>query len=98
MARHESDALAPCLLHLRREAPDRVIPGDGLPLAVPRPLQRTGDAVGVVEPLQTRLAARAQPSVVDRRLGVPLELHDAALAHLGVQPAPRRALPARPAA
>src|SRR3989454_9725287 len=42
MARHEDDPLAPRLFHLRCEAPDGVIPGDGLPPAVPRPPPRTG--------------------------------------------------------
>src|SRR5579884_3587015 len=56
--------------------------------------QRGRDPVGVVEALERRLAPRAQPAPVHRRFGVALELDDAALAHLGVQPAARRALAA----
>ena len=91
----ECDAFAARLLHLRLQATDRVVPGELLPLSVRSPRHRIGHAVGIVEPLQRGLAARAEPALVDRRLGVPLELDHATFAYLGVQPASGRALATR---
>src|SRR5438445_118377 len=44
--------------------------------------ERSGEPVRMIKPLQRRLAARAQGPLADRVVGVPLELHDAALAVL----------------
>src|SRR5207245_10541053 len=66
-----------------------------LPLAVRPAGHWLGDAIRVIEPLERRLAARAEPALVDRRLRVALELDHPTLAHLGVQPAPSRAFAAR---
>src|SRR5690606_1366724 len=38
---------------------------------------------GVVQPLQRRLASRAEGAAIDRVLGIPLELDGATVAHLG---------------
>ncbi len=90
----EDDTLAPGRLDLSGETSDRVVPRELLPLAGRRPGHRVGDAIGVVQALKRRLAARAQPPLVDRRVGIPLELDHPAFADLGVQPASGRALAA----
>ncbi len=92
---HESDPLAACLLHLPLQPPDRVLPGELLPLPVRAAGHGIGDAVGIVESLKPGLAPRAEPPLVDRRLRVALELHHPAFAHLGVQPAARRTFATR---
>ena len=74
------------------DALDRIIPRYRLELAVRSPRQRLAHPVGVVHALERGLPARAQLALVDRVLGVPLHLHHAALAHPGVEAAPRRTL------
>ena len=90
----ERDPLAARLLHFRLQPADRVLPGEFLPLTVRTAGHGIGDSVGIVEPLERGLAARAEPPLIDRRIRVALELDDAAFAHLGVQPAPGRAFAA----
>ena len=53
------------------------------------------NAIGIVEPLQRRLAARAEPAAIDRRVGIPLELHRPPLANAHTHAAAGRAFAAR---
>src|SRR5439155_537404 len=82
------------LLHLRLQPVDGVLPGEFPPLAVRTAGHGIGDAVGIVESLEPGLAPRAEPPLVDRRLGVPLELDHAAFADFRLQPTAGRALAA----
>ena len=90
--RDEGDALAAGFFHLGLQASQRIVPAELLPGAVRTARHRIGDPIGVVQALERRLPARAQAALVDGRLGVALELDHPALAHLGVHPAPGRAL------
>src|SRR5207237_3717496 len=92
--RDERDPLAPRFLYFGLQASYGVVPCDLLPLAVGAAGHRIRDAIGVVKALQRGLPARAQPTLIDGRLGVALELDHSALAPLGVEPAPGRALTA----
>ena len=94
-ARDEDGSGAARLLHFGAEPRDRLVPRERLPPAVGAARHRVRDAVRVVEPLERRLTAGAEPSLVERGLGIPLELDHASLAHLGVQSAPGGALAAR---
>ena len=94
ISRDESDALATGGLDLGTEPRQRVVPGDRLQLSLRAARQWLGNTVRIVDPLQRRLAAGAEVTVVDRRLGVPLELDHAPFAYLGVDAAPARALAA----
>src|SRR5262249_53203286 len=61
----------------RDELADRFVPAHGLEVAaaaVAVPLQRLRDAIGVIRDLDRRLAARTQPPVADRILGLAFEL------------------------
>src|SRR5438552_2894458 len=91
----EHDPPTARFLHLPREPADGIVPRQLLPLAVRPAGHWLGDAIGVVQPLQRRLAARAEPPLVDGGFRVALELDHAAFAHLGVQPAPGGAFAAR---
>src|SRR3989442_11965085 len=74
---HERDPLAARLLQLRLQPTDCVLPGEFLPLTIRTAGHGIGHSVGIVESLKPRLAARAKPPLVDRRLRVALELHHA---------------------
>src|SRR6058998_848016 len=50
--------------------------------------------LGIVESLEPGLAPRAEPPLVDRRLGIPLELDHAAFADFRLQPTAGRAFAA----
>ena len=65
-AGQEHDAFALRLPHLRHEPLDRAVPIDVFEGAVRVPHQRVRYAIGVVEPLERRLAARAQAPAIDR--------------------------------
>ena len=70
------------------------VPGELAPRAV-LPGHRSGDAVGIVEPLEPSLPARAQPAAVDGVRGIALDLDGATLARLDQDTAAGGALAAR---
>jgi len=78
---------------LAQEA-DRGVPLDRLPGTVLLD-HRAAEAIGVVEPLHRRLAARAQRPAIERMFGIALELRRATVARLGDDAAAGRALAAR---
>ena len=85
--------LPPASVSLPASRRDRVVPGD-LAEAGRRRRAAIGrlDAARIVQPLQRRLAAGAELALIDRVLGIALELDRAALAGAHVQAAPRVAL------
>ncbi len=93
-AREEDDSLPPRLAHLGGESLERAVPIDGFERPARVPHHRMGDAIGVVEPLERRLAARAQPPPIDRGVGIAFELDGPPLAHAHAHPATRRTFPA----
>ena len=80
------------LAHLAGEPRDRVVPADLGERAVGAAQHRRPDAARVVEPLERRLAARAELALVDRVLGIALQLDRATLAGPDVHAAARGAL------
>src|SRR5207247_1573548 len=91
---HEDDALPARVGHLLRQELDRLLPSGLLQPAARPPHLRAREPVGVVQPLETGLAAGAEPPVVDGRVGVAFELDDAALADAGAETAARSAFAA----
>ena len=75
----------------RRVMPSSHVIGFQLPLVAHH---RRAEAIGIVEPLQRRLAARAERAAVQRVLRISLELDRAAVARLGDDAARGRALAA----
>ncbi len=61
---------------------ERGVPGGRRQLAA-LPHHRPAEAIGIVQPLQRGLAARAERAAVHRVLGIPLELDRAAVARFG---------------
>ena len=94
-AGQEHDPLALRLAHLGREPLDRAVPIDVFEGAAGVTHHRMRDAIGIVQPLQRGLSARAQPAAIDGGVGIALELDRAALAHAHADTAARRAFPAR---
>src|SRR5436190_136555 len=93
-ARQEDDSLPPGFAHFGREPQQRPVPIDSFERPAGVPHERMGDAIGVVESLQRRLAARAQPAAIDRRVGIAFELDRPSLAHAHPHPASRGAFAA----
>ena len=58
---------------------ERLVPRHRLQRVAVTPL-RAGETVRVIDLLQRRLAAHAERALIDRMVGIPLELHDAAVA------------------
>src|SRR5262249_47895655 len=58
---------------------ERLVPRHRLQRVAVTPLS-AGETVGVIDLLQRRLAAHAERALIDRMVGIPLELHDAAVA------------------
>src|SRR5262249_49790306 len=58
---------------------ERLVPRHRVQRVAVTPLS-TGETVGVIDLLQRRLAAHAERALIDRMVGIPLELHDAAVA------------------
>src|SRR6185437_10632828 len=90
----ERDALALRVLHLAREAGHGVFPGDLRELAGRILRERIGEAVGIVESLEGRLAAGAEAPRIDGRRRVAFNLDGPSLTRLHQDAAAGRALAA----
>ena len=91
-AAQEHDAFALRLADLRRESLDGAVPIDVFENAAGVADHRMRNAIRIVEALQRRLPAGAQPAAIDRRIGIPLQLHRAAFTDTHPDAAARRAL------
>ena len=76
-----------------RHGLDRVVPCEGPERAAVAAL-RTGEPIGIVEPLEARLTAHAERALAHGMLGIALELDHPPVAIAGEHAAARRALPA----